>query len=55
VDKLSYSILKERTTTPIANGTSKLLRIRDLPVIQQTFNSFSSEKLPPKFIENDEP
>jgi uncharacterized protein (TIGR00369 family) len=39
----------------VANGTSKLVINRDMPVIQQAFNSFSFETLPPKFIKNDEP
>jgi uncharacterized protein (TIGR00369 family) len=37
----------------VANGTSKLLIYRDMPVIKQAFNAFSSEPLPPKFIKND--
>ena len=36
----------------VANGTSKLVIYRDMPVIQQAFNAFSSETLPPKFIKN---
>jgi uncharacterized protein (TIGR00369 family) len=38
----------------VANGTSKLVVYRDMPVIRQAFESYSFKKLPPKFIETGE-